>query len=93
VLGVAESQSGLFEWIDALKPSYFAHDLRELNSAPWPTLTQLQSIPLNCLDLVVADDAAAAVVVESGVVVDDVVVDADRDASVPTVALDTMPMG
>ena len=92
MLDVVESQSDLFEWIDALKPSYFAHDLRELNSAPWPTLKQLQSSPLDCLGLVVADDAAA-VVVESGVVVDDVVVDADRDASVPTVALDTMPMG
>ena len=92
MLDVVESQSGLFEWIDALKPSYFAHDLRELNNAPWPTLKQLQSSPLDCLDLVVADDAAA-VVVESGVVVDDAVVDAVRDASVPTVGLGTMPMG
>ena len=91
MLDVVESQSGLFEWIDAKKPSYFAHDLRELNSAPWPTLKQLRSSPLDCLDLVVADDAAA-VVVESGVVVDDVVVDADPDASVPTAVLGTMPM-
>lgn len=92
MLDVVESQSGQFEWIDALKPSYFADDWRVLNSAPWLTLTLLQSNPLDCLDLAVADDVAA-VVVDGDAVAGDVVVDAGPDASVPVAASGTMPTG